>query len=184
MMPDKDITRFWSKVAKGAADQCWPWIGGTFSHGYGQFKTQRKSRPASRVAFELANGVTLSPTIFVCHRCDNKLCCNPAHLYAGSHADNVRDAVERRRFSQGDTHYSRTEPWRLARGDRNGSRTKPERLMRGVDNYQARLNPQRVIAIREKYAAGATMKALGFEYGVSRPAIAAVVYRRTWTHVT
>lgn len=45
---------------------------------------------AHRIAFELAWGVPAG-ALFVCHRCDNVLCCNPAHLFLGTARDNARD---------------------------------------------------------------------------------------------
>jgi len=45
---------------------------------------------ASRAVFQLAHR-DLKPGEDVCHRCDEPLCCNPAHLYAGSHRENMRE---------------------------------------------------------------------------------------------
>lgn len=35
--------------------------------------------------------------MIICHKCDNPPCCNPLHLYAGSHSDNANDRTERNR---------------------------------------------------------------------------------------
>lgn len=93
--------RFWSKIATGAPDECWLWIGSVDSRGYGSFNNTlspfpgRRTRIAHRIAYTLSKGEIPQGEGFhgtvVMHRCDNKLCCNPAHLELGSHADNMAD---------------------------------------------------------------------------------------------
>ena len=92
----RDIAvRFWEKVDRRTAGECWPWIAAV-SHGHGRFSMSRKEGmvAAHRVAFQLVNG-----TLPACvrHTCDNTVCVNPAHLVAGDHADNMRDMAERER---------------------------------------------------------------------------------------
>jgi hypothetical protein len=89
--------RFWEKVARRALDECWPWLGARDRKGYGAFMMTgegvRKHRvTASRLAYELAVG-PIAEGLAVMHRCDNPPCCNPAHLVAGTIADNNRDMV-------------------------------------------------------------------------------------------
>lgn len=72
------------------------------------------------------------------HSCDNPPCINPEHLSPGTHQSNTYDAISRRRF---------------ANGTRAGG---------------AKLSDEQVEAIRTRYAAGETSKALGLEYGVHR----------------
>lgn len=80
---------------------CWEWTGVLDSHGYGKISIYigpgTVSRRASRVAYEAFKG-QVPDGLFVLHTCDNRLCCNPQHLYVGDHKQNMKDARERGRF--------------------------------------------------------------------------------------
>ncbi|MEI6046333.1 MAG: HNH endonuclease signature motif containing protein, partial [Chloroflexota bacterium] len=88
---------FWSKVARGEADKCWPWLGVKHSNGYGSFSFAGYGYKAHRVAYELSTGQDIPENLFACHHCDNRLCCNPSHLFIGTHTDNMRDAIAKGR---------------------------------------------------------------------------------------
>ena len=66
------------------------------SNGYGQISINDKTHLAHRVAFEQAHG-PIPKGLVICHRCDNPSCCNPEHLFLGTHADNVADKVSKGR---------------------------------------------------------------------------------------
>ena len=82
--------RFWSKVDIRNPNECWEWKAGRFIDGYGQFSKDNKSLHAHRVAWELTYG-PIPKGMCVLHRCDNPCCCNPAHLWLGTIADNNAD---------------------------------------------------------------------------------------------
>ena len=82
------MDRFWSKVKKGAPDECWEWTASQAS-GYGQswWKPAKRAIGAHRVAYLLTHG-SIPDGLQVAHTCHNKLCCNPAHLVAQSNQEN------------------------------------------------------------------------------------------------
>jgi hypothetical protein len=105
--------RFWSKVDKtpghGPNGDCWAWKG-TMMGLYGAFAVSGKNTGAHRFSYALANGPIASSKLFVCHRCDNPTCVNPAHLFLGEHQDNVADKVAKGRCHNGNngkTHCKR-----------------------------------------------------------------------------
>lgn len=97
--PSKE-ERFWSKVDKSASHgpngDCWPWLGAMLPDGYGHFRDGDKVRPAHVVAFEIENG-PLPVGMNGLHSCDFRRCVNPAHVFAGTHQDNMDDMVAKGR---------------------------------------------------------------------------------------
>lgn len=102
--PGDPVARFWEKVAIRGADDCWEWEASRNPWGYGQFRIGSKIFTTSRVAFALVKQREPGD-LLVCHSCDNPSCCNPAHLWLGTDADNNRDRSEKGRgCGQAETH--------------------------------------------------------------------------------
>ena len=94
-----DIRRFWSKIAVGGPDDCWPWLDRLDADGYGRFRFNGANRKASRVAWAISNGRDPG-AMRVLHRCDSPSCVNPAHLHLGTQGDNIREMFERKRSNR------------------------------------------------------------------------------------
>ena len=94
------MKRFWDKVKIAGPDECWEWQASIGKNGYGAFKFDGWMRPASRIAWLLTNG-EIPDGMLVCHKCDNRKCCNLNHLFLGTHADNMQDMMNKGRYVSG-----------------------------------------------------------------------------------
>ena len=94
--------RFWPKVKRGEPEECWLWIAKARLREYGSFMAWKRPQYAHRIAYALVRG-DLRLGDYVLHECDTPLCCNPDHLFLGTHTDNMRDKVAKGRgnFARG-----------------------------------------------------------------------------------
>lgn len=156
--------RFWPKVDIGPTVRaelgpCWLWTGGVYGSGYGEIfiGTTDNGRQvldcAHRVSWEMYNGRPIPEDLFVLHKCDVRLCVRPSHLFLGTQAENVHDAVQK------------------------------DRTNRGERRTHAKLTDESVRKIRLRHAEGETLAGLGESFGVSFSLIGRIVRRERWTHV-
>lgn len=98
MPPIALADKFWAKVV--VKDGCWGWIAATSPAGYAKIMLRVDGRKiylgGHRVSWELHHGA-IPVGLSVLHRCDNRICTNPGHLFLGSAADNVADMVAKGR---------------------------------------------------------------------------------------
>lgn len=143
---------FWKKVDRRGPDECWEWLGGYSSRGYGTF-VMGKTYSSHRLAHTFANG-PIGDGLFVCHRCDNTRCCNPAHLFLGTPKDNSEDMSRKGRAS------------------------------RHAKVGQRKLSDQEVREIRAKYQPRTySYHRLAAEYGIAAMGVRLIVLRRTYAEV-
>lgn len=161
---------------------CWVWQHTKLASGYGRMHIEGVTYRIHRLAYSLLVG-EIPDGMLVCHKCDNRLCCNPEHLFLGDSDANAKDMVNKGRQSKGDKHYARIDPSKSARGERHGSKTKPWSVNRGEGHCRARVNMGQVTAIRERWLFGDTMADLAREYGISETNVAYMVKNKSWKHV-
>jgi len=144
---------FWARAQSGPPDSCWPWLGARTSAGYGHFYVGGAHYYAHRFSYEIHVG-PISDDLYVCHHCDNPPCVNPAHLFLGTHVDNMHDM------------------------NRKGRGRRP--ILRGADSHRAKLTTGDVVRIRELLASGESGVAIAASFGVSASAISSIRRGQTW----
>ena len=154
------LVRFLTKVSIG--DDCWEWLAAKRT-GYGVIGKGGNGYNlpvllAHRLSYQFFVG-NIPKGLFVCHRCDNKSCVRPSHLFLGTNSDNIKDAVHK--------------------GVKIGCAKTPKF---GTDNPAAKLTQEKVRGIRIQYATTPiTYKELGKQYGVSWAMIGQIVKGNNWS---
>jgi hypothetical protein len=173
--------RFWKYVDQSSQpDACWLWTGSVDENGYGHVGVDGHTVRSHRISWELAHG-PVPDKMHVLHNCptgDDPACVNPAHLWLGTHTENMRD-----RSTKGH-HPGTTHLEKFPCGDRHWAAMHPELVSRGENRSDSKLTNGAVREIRRKRDNGtAKLTELAEEFGVSISAISNVALRKTWKHV-
>ena len=157
---ERFIQRFWKYVdISGGSDACWPWLGYINKiTGYGQFNIKPGVHSTShRIAYSLSGEETLQDKDdLVLHRCDNRPCCNPAHLHIGSALANAHEMILR------------------------GRAYHPPRL-KGEDSPDSKLMNADVRMIRQLHQTGTPGTVLAKQFGVGRTTIGRIISGRSYS---
>jgi hypothetical protein len=93
----KDVDRFWEKVDKRSENECWNWIASVNNYGYGTFHYKQGMMIASRFAYLLFYSF-IPEHRSIKQSCENRLCCNPNHLYTIEIDNEIMDDIFIKRF--------------------------------------------------------------------------------------
>lgn len=144
------------RIAVEPSTGCWLWQKSVGGPGYGQVFWRGKVGTAHRLSYSLYHG---DPgKLHVLHRCGNRRCCNPDHLYAGTDRDNHRDSVNH------GTHC-------------------PPPLLKGEQVGNAKLTDLQASAIKQRLLSGESCKRLAKAYGVSLSTISLIKRNLRYAHV-
>jgi len=145
--------RFWSKVDKRGPDECWEWKPTLNTDRYCTFSIQGRSYKAHRIAYQLAIG-DIPSGLCVCHSCDNPVCVNPAHLWLGTHAENMADMMRK----------GRQKTW-----DKDPN---------------TKLTPDDVRAIHRSYRRGlVSMREVGERFGIAARTVSNILSGHEWAWI-
>lgn len=173
--PSRGLERLWKYVIPEPNSGCWLWTGAVTPSPNGALRGQialgGKHMLAHRAAYTLYKG-SIPDGLMICHKCDNPLCVNPDHLYAGTHADNMADMKNRKRYFAAKDR-DRCVAIGAALGSTNDWSV-------GESNGRAVLTKVDVSAIRSALAVGAKKKVLAREYGVSDRTIRRIAAGDIW----
>lgn len=155
---EADRKRFWLKAQAKGPNECWEWNHERNRKNYGLFYINAGGYAASagaHIAAAIFSGMDVKPGLCVCHTCDNPPCVNPAHLWLGTNADNMKDKVAKGRQSR----------------------------VCGMAVPYAKLNDDKVREIRRRHANGETIASIIKDYGIKKTVGSAIVHRTKWKHV-
>lgn len=152
MIDKANIQRFWDKVKIETFFDCWEWKACKDRWGYGATTANGVFTKSHRLAWTIVYG-PIKKGMFICHKCDNPGCCNPTHLFVGTHKDNMRDMVSKKRF---------------AKGEKNGS---------------SKLQGSQVKKIRRLAQDGVSNNEIALRYKISKHHVIDLVNRVYWKHI-
>lgn len=155
------MERFWYKVKK--SEDCWEWQAARMSSGYGMMRLNGVSTGAHRISWMLHYG-DIPKGVCVCHKCDNRLCVRPDHLFLGTQADNIRDMMNKGRIARGKQLNHPNQ-----KGDKNHNAVVTEKQVRHV----------LLMYYKENKKQAEISRIVGLTYAN----VWAIVHRKSWKHI-
>ena len=159
--------RFMAKVNVHPGGMCWNWAGSRSGSGYGQFWDGERNIPAHWFLLESRPLKGKE----ACHKCDNKLCVRPSHIFIGTRSDNMRDMVSKGRHN----------PTAKAQACRN--MLKIRCVKSGASNHQSILSDDdaaTIKAIKPAYGRGV---AVARHFKVSETVVSGIWTGKRWAHI-
>jgi hypothetical protein len=148
------LERFKIKMSKKTSTGCIEWLGNKNTHGYGCLSIKNKTESAHRISFELFVG-TVTENMCVLHKCDNRKCVNPDHLFLGTAKDNAVDRSMKGR------NY-----------DQKGSR-----------HPASKFTEEQIKLIRNLHEKGKSQAEIARKFNATPGNIYNIISRKTWIHV-
>jgi hypothetical protein len=188
------------RVVEVTESGCWIWMQTLNRGGYGMvLKRGMGQRTAHRLSYATFVG-PIPEGMYICHRCDVRCCVNPDHLFVGTHTDNVRDAVRKKRmYNQRLTHCPRGHEYTpentLLRKGNNARRCHTCRKVQDAANAARRLRRQKAVLgnwcnsklneeqVRYVLASQEPVSHLAYRIGISIDAVWRIKTGRSWKHI-
>lgn len=133
---------------------CWNWVKALTTNGYGVLTVDKIQYRAHRLSYsvfidEIPDGLE------ICHKCDNHRCCNPDHLFIGTHRENMADMVKKGR----------------------------QRSIYGSEHCGSKITEADALQIRELSESGIPGYRIAELYNISKSNVSMIINRHTWKHI-
>ena len=149
MVTKARMIQFFERAPFNFRSGCMEWLGGISSTGYGKTRLDGRLMDAHRASWIITYG-PIPDGMLVCHRCDNRKCVAPAHLFLGTHRDNAVDAYKKGRID----------------------------IQRMIDARKPKLSDEDIRAIYERTQAGEKHADIAADYWVSRSTVSYISGKR------
>lgn len=155
-IPAPPLVAFLGGFDRGEENECWDWVKSLDKDGYGQTTVRNngkiETKKAHRLAYEFLVG-KIPNGLGVLHKCDNRSCCNPSHMFLGTQKENMADRQRKGRQNFGSNHP------------------------------KAVLTEAQVLSIRVFGSLGDTHQSIADRYSVTRQTVTDIINRCSWKHV-
>ena len=154
---EERVSLFKSKLSSPDERGCMNWMGCDNGNGYGVISAGEDHKPRNMISSRFAWVAEFGPIpdgMLVCHHCDNRKCCNPAHLFLGKHKENNNDSK-----SKG-------------------------RNQRGIRHWNARLSEEQIMTIRSMKFKHGDKKRVAAQYGINPDTLTRILSGAGWSHLS